>query len=258
MNIPKITLIISTLNAGKNLEKTIISYLGQSHRNKELIIIDGESVDSTNQIVSKYKDIIYYSCSEKDKGVYDAWNKGLSICNGKWVCFLGAGDEFYSKDTLSDLIKLSNDEKINFISGKIYLHDQNGNYIEDLGREWSYRKISSQIVIGHPGSLHKKILFKKYGLFNSDYKISGDHEFLIRVGKNIESKYLRNYVVKMDNCGISKTNPSKAIFESAKALKDNRNFGFLSSIKFLIIAFIKYNVKNILIKLKLLNFFKYN
>ena len=209
MNIPKITLIISTLNAGKNLEKTIISYLGQSHRNKELIIIDGESVDSTNQIVSKYKDIIYYSCSEKDKGVYDAWNKGLSICNGKWVCFLGAGDEFYSKDTLSDLIKLSNDEKINFISGKIYLHDQNGNYIEDLGREWSYRKISSQIVIGHPGSLHKKILFKKYGLFNSDYKISGDHEFLIRVGKNIESKYLRNYVVKMDNCGISKTNPAQ-------------------------------------------------
>jgi len=258
MNIPKITLIISTLNAGKNLEKTIISYLGQSHRNKELIIIDGESVDSTNQIVSKYKDIIYYSCSEKDKGVYDAWNKGLSICNGKWVCFLGAGDEFYSKDTLSDLIKLSNDEKINFISGKIYLHDQNGNYIEDLGREWSYRKISSQIVIGHPGSLHKKILFKKYGLFNSDYKISGDHEFLIRVGKNIESKYLRNYVVKMDNCGISKTNPAQAIFESAKALKNNHNFGFLISIKFLIIAFIKYNVKNILIKLKLLNFFKYN
>ena len=258
MNIPKITLIISTLNAGKNLEKTIISYLGQSHRNKELIIIDGESVDSTNQIVSKYKDIIYYSCSEKDKGVYDAWNKGLSICNGKWVCFLGAGDEFYSKDTLSDLIKLSNDKKINFISGKIYLHDQNGKFIEDLGREWSYKKISSQIVIGHPGSLHKKILFQKYGLFNSNYKISGDHEFLIRVGKNIESKYFNNYVVKMDNCGISKTNPSKAIFESAKALKDNRNFGFLSSIKFLIIAFIKYNVKNILIKLKLLNFFKYN
>ena len=159
MNIPKITLIISTLNAGKNLEKTIISYLGQSHRNKELIIIDGESVDSTNQIVSKYKDIIYYSCSEKDRGVYDAWNKGLSICSGEWVCFLGSGDEFYSRDTLSDLIKLSNDEKINFISGKIYLHDQNGNYIEDLGREWSYRKISSQIVIGHPGSLHKKILF---------------------------------------------------------------------------------------------------
>ena len=226
MNIPKITLIISTLNAGKNLEKTIISYLGQSHRNKELIIIDGESVDSTNQIVSKYKDIIYYSCSEKDRGVYDAWNKGLSICSGEWVCFLGSGDEFYSRDTLSDLIKLSNDEKINFISGKIYLHDQNGNYIEDLGREWSYRKISSQIVIGHPGSLHKKILFKKYGLFNSDYKISGDHEFLIRVGKNIESKYLRNYVVKMDNCGISKTNPAKAIFESAKALKNNHNFGF--------------------------------
>jgi len=258
MDNSKITLIISTLNAEKNLEKTIVSYLNQSYSNKELIIIDGGSTDKTNQIIYKYKDHIFYSTSDKDKGVYDAWNKGLSVCTGDWICFLGSGDQFYSENTLSDLIKLSENKDINYVSGKIYLHDQNGNYIEDLGKEWSYKKISSQIVIGHPGSLHSKILFKKYGLFNSNFKISGDHEFLIRTGKYIKSKFLKNYVVKMDNCGISKTRPLKAIFESAKALKDNQNFGLIICIKFIFLSVIKFSIKNILIKLKIFNFLKNN
>ena len=258
MNNSKITLIISTLNAEKNLEKTIVSYLNQSYLNKELIIIDGGSTDKTNQIILKYKDHVFYRTSEKDTGVYDAWNKGISVCTGDWICFLGSGDQFYSENTLSDLIKLSNNKDINYISGKIYVHDKNGNYVEDLGKEWCYEKISSQIVIGHPGSLHNQILFKNYGLFNTNFKISGDHEFLIRTGKYIKSKFLNNYVAKMDNEGISKKKPNKAIFESAKALGNNPNFGIIISIKFFIIAITKYYIKRILVKLKLLNFFKHN
>ena len=110
MNNSKITLIISTLNAEKNLEKTIVSYLNQSYLNKELIIIDGGSTDKTNQIILKYKDHVFYRTSEKDTGVYDAWNKGISVCTGDWICFLGSGDQFYSENTLSDLIKLSNND----------------------------------------------------------------------------------------------------------------------------------------------------
>ena len=244
---PKISLIVATLNAEKNLEKTIISFINQSYKNKELIIIDGGSLDKTNKIILQYQKHIFYSCSRKDRGVYEAWNNGLVKSSGDWVCFLGAGDEFYNDTTLFDMIKLSANKDINFISGKIYLCDNKGNYIEDLGKKWNYKEIISQIVIGHPGALHKKKLFENYGFFKKHFKISGDHEFLIRVGKFINSNYLDDYVVKMDNCGISKSKPIKAIIESGIALKENR-YSFFIIIKYIFFAIFKYYVKHFMLK----------
>lgn len=111
-NKPLISIITVTYNAEKYIENTIKSILEQDlDRNKfEFIIIDGCSTDNTLNIIKKYEDAIDKIISEKDKGIYDAMNKGIYYANGNWINFLNAGDTFYSSDTLS---KLTLEKRIN-------------------------------------------------------------------------------------------------------------------------------------------------
>ena len=73
--IPKVSIITPTFNSGRFLEETLESIKSQTYKNYELIIIDGKSTDKTLKIINKYKNIINYCISEKDKGIYDAFNK---------------------------------------------------------------------------------------------------------------------------------------------------------------------------------------
>ncbi|MEW7009883.1 glycosyltransferase family 2 protein [Lentilitoribacter sp. EG35] len=100
---PLITVITVVYNGGDFLEATIQSVLSQTHANLEYIIIDGGSSDNTVDIIRRYESNLNFWCSEPDKGIYDAMNKGLSLANGKWVNFMNAGDTFYKDSTISDL-----------------------------------------------------------------------------------------------------------------------------------------------------------
>ena len=78
----KISVITVVFNDAANIGKTIESYIAQTWENKEYIVIDGGSTDGTVEIIRKYLDRIDYFCSEKDNGIYDAMNKGISHCTG--------------------------------------------------------------------------------------------------------------------------------------------------------------------------------
>ncbi|MBV4191775.1 glycosyltransferase, partial [Bacteroides fragilis] len=97
---PLITVITVCYNAISDIEKTILSVIHQLYSNIEYVIIDGGSVDGTIEIIEKYHDKISYWISESDKGIYDAMNKGVDKATGEWVCFMNAGDTFYSPDTI--------------------------------------------------------------------------------------------------------------------------------------------------------------
>ena len=89
---PLITVITVVFNGEETLEETIASVINQSYDNVEYIIIDGESTDKTLDIIQKYDGVIDYWVSEKDKGIYDAMNKGLSLFLGDYVIHINAGD----------------------------------------------------------------------------------------------------------------------------------------------------------------------
>lgn len=97
----KISIITVTYNCVDILESTILSVLQQDYKNIEYIIVDGQSTDGTIDLVSTYETQITKFVSEKDSGIYDAMNKGLSLCTGDWVFFLNAGDVFYDSHVLS-------------------------------------------------------------------------------------------------------------------------------------------------------------
>src|SRR5699024_3733405 len=100
---PKISIITVVFNNAKDIEYTIQSVLNQSYEHVEYIIIDGLSTDGTLDILNKYRAQIDILISEKDKGIYDAMNKGLEQATGDYVLFLNSGDAFYDKNTLSEV-----------------------------------------------------------------------------------------------------------------------------------------------------------
>ena len=99
---PLISIITVVYNGEKTIEQTITSVSEQTYKNIEYIIVDGKSTDGTMQIVSKYKGKIAKIICEKDKGIYDAMNKGISLAKGDIIGLLNA-DDFYEPDAIENI-----------------------------------------------------------------------------------------------------------------------------------------------------------
>lgn len=100
----KISIITICLNCDQYIEKTIQSVIAQIYPNIEYIIIDGASKDNTLKIIDKYRKNISHITSEKDNGIYDAMNKGVTAATGDIIYFLNGGDYFYSETSIHDIV----------------------------------------------------------------------------------------------------------------------------------------------------------
>jgi glycosyltransferase involved in cell wall biosynthesis len=100
---PILSVITVVYNNAADIERTMLSVVNQTYKGIEYIVVDGGSIDGTLQIIEKYKDRIAKLISEKDKGIYDAMNKGLAIATGDYVLFMNSADEFYSADTVANV-----------------------------------------------------------------------------------------------------------------------------------------------------------
>lgn len=178
MNSPLITIIIPCFNAQNFLERNLNSIVEQSFPNKEVIIVDGGSTDHSHMIaknfISKFNFIRWYS--EKDKGVYDAMNKGINLAKGDWIYFLGADDVFYHDNVLAEVFSKQIPTKTGLIYGNVeFLYSKmiyNGAF--DL------KRILFGGNICHQAIFYRKSVFQKLGLFDLECKIYADHDFNIR------------------------------------------------------------------------------
>ena len=91
----KISLITVVKDDDRNIRKTLESIIKQKNNLVEYIVIDGKSKDGTLKILNEYKKKIDLIVSEKDKGIYDAMNKGIKLCSGKIIGFCNSGDIIY-------------------------------------------------------------------------------------------------------------------------------------------------------------------
>ena len=107
---PLFSIITVVYNNQKYLEETIQSVLGQSFKNYEYIIIDGGSKDNTLDVIKKYEQYIDYWISEKDKGIYDAFNKGMSLCKGDYIGIVNS-DDVYEKNALEIIYRYLEKDK---------------------------------------------------------------------------------------------------------------------------------------------------
>jgi len=100
----KISVITVVFNDVTHIRETMESFFSQTWEEKEYIVIDGGSTDGTVDIIREYGDKLAFWCSEKDEGIYDAMNKGISHATGNWINFLNSGDVFTNASSLSHLM----------------------------------------------------------------------------------------------------------------------------------------------------------
>ena len=249
-NFPKITIVIATYNSEKTIKDCLESCLRQDYSNKEIIIADAKSIDGTMRIVKEFNNPALFFFSEHDSGIYVAWNKAIKISKGDWICFLGSDDFWISNDSISKLVEEIDNEKTNFISAKVKVYNSSKKNFFVMGKKWDYKKLSDNINIAHPGSLHRMDLLKKHNLFDNKYAIAGDHDFLIRSGKDIYAKFLDLEIIQMQDSGISNTKPFLAFYESSIAIIRSRDFGILRGIIFFVKSLLKFYIRKFIWKKK--------
>jgi glycosyltransferase involved in cell wall biosynthesis len=234
---PLFSIITVVLNNDKYLEKTIKSVINQKSKNFEYIIIDGGSKDSSLEIIKKYKNKINYFVSEKDNGIYDAFNKGMKIARGKFICIVNS-DDILKNNALS-IIKnyIDQNPKIDFIFGSVIKHwgVLHGYRPEKIKYSWGFYSSHST------GFYVKRESAKKIGLYNLKYKYHADYDYFYRMivkkkMKGIATK--KNEIVGIFRRGgfSSKISYRKSFFEELKIRYDN-NQNILS---ILIIATYKF------------------
>jgi len=248
-----VSVIISVLNENETISACLESIIYQDYKSIEIILIDGGSKDGTLKIIENYAKFITYQISEPDTGIFNAWNKGLIVAKGEWICFLGADDFFASVDSISNIISFAKYPDINYISGKIALLDLKDKQVNVVGRPYCSDSLKYGMLFSHPGSLHHISLFCDYGLFNEKYKIAGDFDFFLRCHDSILPAFSKVILVNMGVNGISNRKKIKAIYEGYQALSNNKDFGFFIGVRFFVIAFVKLLIKKVyLLKLPLI------
>lgn len=201
---PKVSIITINYNDKSGLEKTINSVLSQKNKDFEFIIIDGGSTDGSVDLIKQHKEEITYWVSEKDKGVYNAQNKGIKVAKGTFINFMNAGDIFNNPNVLQDIHQdLTDDYDIYY--GNNYKVKANGSkrlktYEEKLKFSFFYGS-----SINHQSSFIRKSLFDKYFYYNENFKIVSDWEFFIYTicKENVPYKYINKTIADYDFTGMS-------------------------------------------------------
>lgn len=178
----KFSVITVVYNRVETIERTIKSILKQSYDNIEYIIIDGGSNDGTLEVIKKYEHEIAAWISEPDKGIYDAMNKGVLLSTGDVISFLNS-DDWYEADALEYVAKQFENKDLDMVFANIA--EVSSNKIRQARpiTSDSVKSMYLQMSVYHPATFAKRNLFVKHGLFNIDYKIASDYDWILRVQK---------------------------------------------------------------------------
>lgn len=200
------SIITVCYNSISTIEKTIKSIISQTCNNYEYIIVDGNSNDGTLDVVNKYKEFISLIISEPDKGIYDAFNKGIKLASGKFVSILNS-DDTYNPDTLQLVSKSAKEHPHSIIYGDTYFIDDNDIVFSKNDGKFDPYNLKSGIGFMHPAAFIPKKIYNQVGLYSTskDLYIASDADFLIRCYKNGYSFNKRSFKVFMRTGGLSES-----------------------------------------------------
>lgn len=206
-----ISIITATYNSGATLRDTIESVLSQNCSNWQHVIVDGGSKDDTIEIIKEYAP--RYGgrlkwISERDRGLYDAMNKGITMADGEVIGILNSDDFYSSKDVLNKVSSELSSPDLDAVYGDIHFVDDNDlntivrYYSSKFFRRWMM-KIGYQPA--HPSFYCRKSIYVKYGAFDIDFKVAADFENMLRFIyiNRINTRYLNFDFVTMRTGGAS-------------------------------------------------------
>ncbi len=182
-----ISVIIATYNAESYIRDCLQSIYMQSYTDYEVIIVDGQSKDNTLNIINEFTENLHnwVVISEKDNGLYDAWNKAVKLSNGEWITFIGADDQYYNSKSLAVFAKSIIDDKKPFYYGRIACIGSNENVTGYRGSKWispwSIKLQHFQFGVTFP--IMTCIFNRKFiqgEMFDLNYKVVADVDLVLR------------------------------------------------------------------------------
>jgi glycosyltransferase involved in cell wall biosynthesis len=179
---PKVSIITASYNSEQFIEETIRSVVNHSYADIEYIIIDGGSNDRTLEIVEFYKKYISKVISEKDNGIYDAFNKGVRSSTGDILYFLGSDDYLADSEVIKDVANYFVQTKADLVYGNVYLNEKPAGSppFRKIGRLYSLEDFKRGHMPHHAGVFTRREMFNKVGLFDTKYGIAGDFDLVLR------------------------------------------------------------------------------
>lgn len=183
-NEPLVSVVIPSFNQGRYIEQTLLSIIRQSYPCIEIIVIDGNSIDETKTILTKYSEKLDYWVSEADKGQADAINKGWLVSHGKYLCWLNS-DDILMEDAISTAVeKLENDSCVDFVYGDLFLIDHNGKCVGyNKYQDFDIKKMIRYAGwISQPGNLFRRKIYETMGGLDINLHFQMDLDYWFRVG----------------------------------------------------------------------------
>lgn len=202
---PVFSVIIPTLNAEKDIEYCLRSLAEQTFRDFEVLLMDGDSSDNTLKIARSFSDHLKLTIlSEKDKGIYDAMNKGIELSKGRWLYFMGSDDELIGNQVLkivSQYIGFLGEHK-HILFGDVVFANTGRKSINHAS--FNYRHFIDQ-NINHQGIFFRQDLFKIKGFFSLEYPIFSDWLFNMDcfLDPKIKTEYINTIIALYSNSGVS-------------------------------------------------------
>lgn len=225
VNMPRLSIIIATRNAERTFERCMHSITGQDFTDWEILIADGASTDNTVSLIRKHEAIIAWWQSKGDEGIYDAWNQAIARARGEYVCFLGADDAWADDHALARLYRAIGEQEYDLVTSSGLVINSATGKRERFGSAWDYQRIGRRSVVCHPGLLHRRSLFERYGDFDSHYRIAGDLDFMLRLPASIHTLHVDTVSTLIDSEGMSRRNVLARLREQREVLARCERYG---------------------------------
>jgi len=176
-----VSVIIAVFNGRSDIEATLRSAFDQDHAALQVIVIDGGSKDGTQDVVARYADRVACFVSESDRGIGDAWNKGLALCRGEFVALLNCGDA-WPRDFVSTHLKTLRQEPRAIQYGTTFM-TKDGLVVERAGRDFDPARLSDGFGFLHTSVMTSKAVYDEVGAFSTSKRIAIDADWLLRALK---------------------------------------------------------------------------
>jgi glycosyltransferase len=216
----KVSIITVSYNSAKTISDTISSVQKQTYKNIEYIVVDGNSTDGTTEIVSQFVDamqvrsegasqgVVTKFLCERDKGIYDAMNKGLALATGDIIGVLNSDDFYCAEDVIEQVVLAFQKNNSDCLYGDLnYVDPTDTNKIVRKWRSGDYNR--ENFLKGwmppHPTFFVKKSCYEKFGTFDTHFKSAADYELMLRFlfKESCSAQYLPTVLIHMRAGGVS-------------------------------------------------------
>jgi glycosyltransferase involved in cell wall biosynthesis len=216
----ELSVVCAMRNVAHCVEVFLDSYRRERCFDTQLVVMDAASTDGTWEILLRNRDIIDYAVSEGDRGIYDAWNKALPICLGRYVSFIGADDRIAPRgiEQLTEHCRRS-DHGTHVIAGFNIL-TADSIPVGLLGAPYVAKRLTRIMMLAQVMSAHRLSWLRSVSGFDSSYRSSGDYELLLRERKSLRVEVLPAILAFMEDGGTSRQSLVPH-FENYRARRSN-------------------------------------